>query len=168
MQQWMRRAGLAAMVASLTACATMFNPGGVQTIPDPPAGWSGKVMELAVYRMPRSADFYVNGSRINLANVRRSQSALGDGFDMRVMIPQDVPVDLRIVDGARSATARVQATFHARWIYFNLLLGPAIPVGLIVDSRTRKWTYLQENAVDATTLLERAAAGAGRSAREEP
>jgi hypothetical protein len=168
MQHLKRQAGLAALMVSLSGCATMFNPGGVETVPNPPAGWSGKVMKLDVYRMPRSGEFYVNGSRINLANVRRTQSALGDGFDMVVMIPQDVPVDLRIIDGARTASARVQAKLQARWIYFNLLLGPAIPVGLIVDSRTKKWTYLRENAIDATSLLERAAADAGKSSRDEP
>ena len=168
MQHWKRQASCAVLMVALSGCATLFNPGGVQTMPNPPAGWFGRVIELAVYRVPRSAEFFVNGSRIDLANVRRTQSALGDGFDMRVLIPQDVPVDLRIVDGPRSATARVQAKLQARWIYFNLLLGPAIPVGLIVDSRTKKWTYLRDNAIDATSLLERAAADAAKSTREEP
>lgn len=168
MRRWMRQAALVALASSVTACATMFNPGGIKTLPDPPQGWSGRVMGLAVYRMPRSAEFYVNGSRIDLSKVRHDPSALGDGFDMKVMVPQDVPVDIRIVDGSRSATARVQAKLQARWIYFNLLLGPAIPVGLIVDSKTKKWTYLHDNALDATSLLERAAADAGRSTRGNP
>lgn len=156
MRRWMRQAALMGLVGSLTGCATLFNPGGVTTLASPPSGWSGRVMEIGIWRMPRSAELYVNGVRVNLAGVRQAPSRLGDGYEMRVMIPQDVPVELRIVDGARTATTRVQAKLVKRWIYFNLLLGPAIPVGFIVDSRTKKWTYLHHNSFDATALLQRA------------
>ena len=104
--------------------------------------------------MPRAARLWVNGAPIDLSKVKRGTSVFADdAYDFQVLIPQDVPVTLRIQDGARVGTARVQARFHARWIWFNGFLGPAVPIGWLVDARTKKWTYIQRNALSAPQLL---------------
>lgn len=145
---------LLCLALSLGGCATMMNPGGVQTVADAPAGWSGRVMEFTIYQMPRAARLWVNEAPIDLSKVRRGTSVFADdAYDFKVLVPQDQPVTIRIQDGARVGVLRVQARFHARWIWFNGFLGPAVPIGWIVDARTKKWTYVRDNAISAPQLL---------------
>lgn len=160
MLQRIIKVALLSLTFPLAGCATMMNPGGVQTLPNPPAGWSGRVMKFSVYEMPRNARLWVNDSPIDLSKVERGRSYFADNaYDFSVLIPQDQPVTLRIQDGDRVGVARVQATFHARWIWFNGFLGPAVPIGWIVDARTKKWTYVQRNVLSAPQLLRAGGTG---------
>jgi hypothetical protein len=154
MRRWMRQSVLPILAVTLSACATMMNPGKIQTIPNPPTGWSGKVMSISLYRMPRTAQLFVNGRGIDLSKVRVGpESYFGEGYDAEIWVPQDKPVTLRVVDGARSGTAQIETKFYARWIWFNGFLGPAFPVGLIVDAKTDKWRYVRDNVLDVPQLL---------------
>lgn len=154
MRRWMRQAVLPVLALTLSACATMLNPGRVKTLPDPPPGWSGKVMTISLYRMPRTAELYVNGQKVDLSKLRVGpESYFGEGYDANILVPQDGPVTLRVVNGARSGTAQFESKFHARWIWFNGFLGPAFPIGLIVDAKTDKWRYMRADVLDVPQLL---------------
>jgi hypothetical protein len=49
---------------------------------------------------------------------------------------------LRVVQGGREGTVTIQSRTHWwPWVWVDFLLGPAAPVGLLVDALTGKWTY---------------------------
>ena len=62
-------------------------------------------------------------------------------YDVSLMLEQGPAHALRFVSRGREATFTVQTTMHARWIWYDAFLGPAWPVGLLVDARTKKWSY---------------------------
>lgn len=157
MLQRITKVALLCLALPLAGCATLFNPAGIKTIPDPPPGSSGRVQRFAVSQMPRNAKLWVNDQPVDLSRVDRGTGFFDENtYDFTILIPQDQPVTLRFQDGSQVAEARVQSKFHARWIYFNALLGPVMPIGFYVDSRTKKWTYVRNNEILAKALLDSA------------
>lgn len=62
-------------------------------------------------------------------------------WGVKLMLAHGVDHRLRFVDGTREATFNVKTHMHLRWIWFNGFLGPAFPLGLVVDAATGKWSY---------------------------
>jgi hypothetical protein len=59
-----------------------------------------------------------------------------------IWLDTHTPHTLRVVQGGREGTVTVRSRTHWwPWVWVDFLLGPAAPVGLIVDAVTSKWTY---------------------------
>jgi len=96
------------------------------------------------------------GARKNLQVARFGEQC--DFVVPSVWLNTHTPHTLRIVQGGREGTVVVQARMHWVWVWTNFLLGPAAPVGLIVDAVTSKWSYYG-GSVDVAAVVGASSSG---------
>ena len=71
----------------------------------------------------------------------------------QIWLDTRTPHTLRVVHGGREGTVTIRSRTHWwPWVWVDFLLGPAAPVGLVVDAVTAKWTYFG-GSIDVAAVL---------------
>jgi len=162
---------LSGACAVLTACATITNQGNrhLKVEPENPRSPSVLGEPIVVTNLTGDTRIYEGGQQLvvhleagtdsatffrELAECERGQAELqranpNEHFAnpcglvlASVWLDTHTPHMLRIVQGDRQGTVLIRSRTHWwPWVWANFLLGPAAPVGLLVDALTGKWTY---------------------------
>jgi hypothetical protein len=168
--------------AVLSGCATITNQGNRQIKLEPNNGHSATVLAepILVTHFTDDARIYEGNQQLVIHLDMRTDSATffrelqecerGQAELQRanpnehfanpcglvlasIWLDTHTPHMLRIVQGGRQGTVIIRSRTHWwPWVWVDFLLGPAAPVGLLVDALTGKWTYYG-GSIDVEAVL---------------
>lgn len=149
----------------LQACATMLNPGHVARGPDPVTGDTVRTSRVFLRNWTPETRIYENDRQLPVYGAEIGQSADAatcEGYaragmrsvdtgrplsgGCRLVMPMLVlgnnrPYTLRIVQGSRQGTVTANASTRWYWFIYNGIWGVFYPAGLAVDASTGRWKY---------------------------